>query len=510
MMYLVLTALLALNVSKETLDVIAKVDKSLNETIEDFTNKNNLAYAAFDNAYAINPVKAGPFKEKADSVRIMAQGLIDKVNQYKWDIVREADGKHARLDSIKKMEELNVPAQVMLVAQIESNGQRMSRGRDLKNSIIQYRDFLLSMVDPSDTVLVHSIERTLATIDPPGTANEPGRSWEQDNFEYLPLIGTIALMSKMQSDIRNSEADILNYLYKGIDEQSFKFNQLRAVVIPRSSSVIFQGNTYEADVFLTAFDTTLSPEIMVGGRRLEISDGRGIYRATPSQVGTYTWNGFINYAAPDGTIRRYNFSDSYEVAPPSLVVSATKMNVFYRGVDNPVEISVPGVPSNKITATMTNGNLRMTGPGKFIANPTTDQGEAVVTVVAEVDGKKKNMGDRRYRLRRVPDPVAKVGGKSGGRISKNELAIQTGVIAELEDFLFDMKFNVRGFKVTIISGGAGGFVKDATAIGPAFTAEQKQLIGSAALNNRIIIEDITASGDDGIVRTLPPITFTIQ
>jgi hypothetical protein len=93
-------------------------------------------------------------------------------------------------------------------------------------------------------------------------------------------------------------------------------------------------------------------------------------------------------------------------------------------------------------------------------------------VVAEVDGKKKNMGDRRYRLRRVPDPVAKVGGKSGGRISKNELAIQTGVIAELEDFLFDMKFNVRGFKVTIISGGAGGFVKDATAIGPAFTANK--------------------------------------
>ena len=201
-MYLVLTALLALNVSKETLDVIAKVDKSLNETIEDFTNKNNLAYAAFDNAYAINPVKAGPFKEKADSVRIMAQGLIDKVNQYKWDIVREADGKHARLDSIKKMEELNVPAQVMLVAQIESNGQRMSRGRDLKNSIIQYRDFLLSMVDPSDTVLVHSIERTLATIDPPGTANEPGRSWEQDNFEYLPLIGTIALMSKISGILK--------------------------------------------------------------------------------------------------------------------------------------------------------------------------------------------------------------------------------------------------------------------------------------------------------------------
>jgi gliding motility-associated protein GldM len=186
------------------------------------------------------------------------------------------------------------------------------------------------------------------------------------------------------------------------------------------------------------------------------------------------------------------------------------MNVFYRGVDNPVEISVPGVPASKITATMTNGNLRPTEPGKFIANPSVDQGEAVVTVVAEVDGQRKNMGERRFRLRRVPDPVAKVGGKSGGRMAKNELLLQTGVIAELEDFLFDMKFTVRGFKVTVISGGAGGFLKDAVSTSARFTEEQKQLIGSSSLNNRIIFEDITASGEDGIIRSLPPITFTIQ
>ncbi len=510
MMYLVLTALLALNVSKETLDVIAKVDKSLNQTIENFTSKNNLTYAAFDNAFALNPVKAGPWKTKADALRIESQKLIDKINQYKWEIVREADGQDARLDSIKQQDQLNIPAQVMMVETIDVDGKRIPRATDLRNSIDAYREFLYTEVDQSDTVLLNSIAKSLAIIDPPGTAREPSRSWEQDNFEYLPLIGVIALMSKMQSDVRNAESDVLNYLYKGIDEQSFKFSSLKAVVIPKTSNVVFQGNPYEAEIFLAAFDTTTNPEILVSGRPVEIRDGRGIFRINPSQIGTFSWGGVINYTGPDGNTRRYNFDSKYEVAPPSLVVSPTKMNVFYRGVDNPVEISVPGVAASKITATMTNGNLQMTEPGKFIARPSTDQGEAVVSVVADIDGQKKPMGVKRFRLRRVPDPVAKVGGQSGGKMAKNELLLQTGVLAVLEDFLFDMKFTVTGFKVTVLSGGAGGYVKDEISRSARFTDDQKKLMSTATQNTRIIIEEITASGEDGIPRTLPSITFTIQ
>lgn len=509
MMYLVLTALLALNVSKETLDVIAKVDKSLNQTIDNFTAKNNLTYAAFDNAYALNPVKAGPWKTKADAVKTETQKLIDKITQYKWEIVREADGKDARLDSIKRQDQLNVPAQIMLVETIEVDGKRVPRATDLRNSIGKYRQFLESQVD-KDTSLFQALEKSLAIIDPHGTAREPSRTWEQDNFEYLPLIGVIALMSKMQSDVRNAESDVLNYLYSSIDVESYKFNKLRAVVIPKTSNVVFQGNPYEAEIFLAAFDTTMDPEILIGGRPLEIRDGRGIFRAGAAQVGNFTWGGVINYTAPDGTIKRYNFDSKYEVAPPSLVVSPTKMNVFYRGLDNPVEISVPGVPASKISAVMTNGVLHQVGPGKFIANPSTDQGIAMVSVTAEVDGVKKPMGERPFRLFRVPPPQAKVGGQAGGKMRKNDLMAQTGVMAELEGFLFDMKFTVRGFKVTVISGGAGGYVKDEVATSARFTDRQKTLIGSAAQNARIIIEDIVAVGEDKIERTLPSITFTIQ
>ncbi|MCD6331764.1 MAG: gliding motility protein GldM, partial [Bacteroidales bacterium] len=426
MMYLVLTALLALNVSKETLDVIAKVDKSLNQTIENFASKNNLTYADFEKAYTLNPVKTGPWKFKADSVRIKSQELVDKITQYKWAIVRVADGKKARLDSIKNMENLNIPAQVMLVDQIESNGKKMSRAKDLRNSIEAYRGFLLNMIDPSDTVLITSVKKALEIVDPPGTLREPNRTWQQDNFEYLPLIGVITILTKLQSDVRNAESDVLNYLYQGIEKESFKFNELRAVVIPKTSNYIFKGSPYEAEVFLSAFDTTLAPDILVGGKPLPIHDGRGIFKTIGNKTGKFKWGGIINYTTPDGNIVPYRFESEYEVSPPSLVVSPTKMNVFFNGLANPVEISVPGVPANRISASMTHGQIKLVSPGKFEVFPSTDQGIAVVTAYAMIDGQKRNMGSRPFRLRRVPDPVAMVNNQQGGPILKNILLAQTG------------------------------------------------------------------------------------
>lgn len=510
MMYLVLTALLALNVSKETLDVIDKVDKSLKQTVESFAAKNNMTYAAFENAYQLNPVKVGPWKSKADSVRVQAQALVDKITQYKWAIAREVDGKDAVLDSIKRKDDLNVPAQIMLIETVPVGSGRMTRGEDLKHSIENYRDYLLTVVNPGDSTLIRSIRRSLSVDDVKGTAREPRRSWEKDNFEYLPLIGVITLMSKMQTDVRNAEADVLNYLFSGIEAKSFKFNDLSAVVIPTTSNVVFQGNPYEAEIFLAAYDTTVDPKITVGGRPLEIRNGRGLYRVGTNTVGPVEWGGVINYTAPDGTNKQIPFSSKYEVAPPSFVVSATKMNVLYRGLDNPLSVSVPGVAASKVTATVTNGELRMVAPGEYMARPSTDRGEAVVTVTAEIDGVKTVMGSTKFRLRRVPPPIAKVGGKTGGKIAKADLAAQTGVQAELEEFLFDMKFTVKSFKVTVFSGGAGGFLKDETSSSAVMTARQKDLIKGAARNARVIFDDIVVTGEDGLNRTLSAVSFTIE
>jgi gliding motility-associated protein GldM len=509
MMYLVLTALLALNVSRETLDVIARVDRSLNQSVESFASKNNLTYAAFDYAYELNKVKVGPFKAKADSVKVQSQKMIDKIVEYKWAIVREADGPTGRLDSIKNQDQLNIPAEIMLVSQIQVGNERMSRAKDLRNSLEAYRNFLLTEVGQQDSVLLRSIRKSLTITDPLPTSNgDNGRSWEQDNFEYLPLIGVITLMTKMQSDVRNAESDVLNNLFKNIDAQSFKFNMLQAVVIPTTSKTVVLGSPYEANVILAAFDTTINPRITVSGSVIPYREGHGIYTVNTSKTGIFKWGGVINYTAPDGSNKTYNFDDEYEVIPPTLIIAPTKMNAFYKGVDNPCMINAIGASAKDIHVEITNADYTQVGDFQYIVKPRKAEGEAVVTVTAVINGKTQTYPPQKYRLFKVPDPTPKVGGKNGGKIEKNVLQAQTGVVAELENFLFDMKFDVKSFKVTV--SGSGGFVQDEPASNALFTDKQKKLISGRKRDDLVIIKDIIAQGPDGIPRPLNSITFTVQ
>ncbi len=504
MMYLVLTALLALNVSKETLDVIAKVDKGLIQTNENFASKNELTYASFEKAFFINPNKVGPYKLKADSLKAQAQSLIDLINKYKWDIVREADGKDAQLDSIRSKDDLMIPDQIMNKDNAENS--KMKRGEILKNSIRDFHEYLYFLVDPSDTVLVNTIQNTLDVSDIPRTEYEPGMSWEQDNFANLPLIGVITLMSKMQSDIRNAESDVLHYLYAGIDEASFTFNKLVAAVIPSSNKII-QGYPFEASVFLSAIDTTQDPQILVNNRDIPVVDGIGVYSVLNTTLGRHPWGGLIRYKGPDGNILPYSFESEYEVIPATLIVSPTKMNVFFQGIPNPVEISAIGASAENTQVTITNATIRRGEGFNYIVEPKQNYGEAIIKVSAIINGRKQSYPDKRFRLKRVPDPEARVNNMAGGKIQKALLAQQIGVEAVLEDFLFDYQYIVQRFTVSTT---VNTFTEDEPSSSYRFTQKQKDLINQVPRNQRVVIENIYALGPDGEERALPSIIFIIQ
>ena len=504
MMYLVLTALLALNVSKETLDVIAKVDKGLTETNENFASKNELTYAAFEKANTINPTKVEPWKIKADALKERSQEVIDLITKFKWDIVREVDGEDARIDSIKSADDLNAPATIMIVNNYEDTGKK--RGIILKESIVDFREFLHTIIDPADETLVNTIDRSLDVSDVPGGPDEPSRSWENDNFEYLPLIGVVTLMTKMQSDIRNAESDVLNYLYKGIDQESFTFNELRPAVIPTTNRII-EGASFEAGVFLSAVDTTQVAEVIVNNRALPVEEGKGIYSVSNPKLGKHKWGGIIRYKAPDGSIIPYPFESEFEVLPATLIISPTKMNVFFQGIDNPVQISAIGAAPENTQVTISNATIRRAEGYNYIVEPTQNYGEAIIKVSAMIDGVRKTYKDKVYRLKRVPDPVAKVKNMPGGKIDKAELAAQVGVGAVLEDFLFDYAFVVQSFTVTAT---VNQFTENKYSKSYKFTQEQKDLINKVPRNKPVIIEDIVALGDDGEARNLPPIVFTLK
>jgi gliding motility-associated protein GldM len=191
-----------------------------------------------------------------------------------------------------------------------------------------------------------------------------------------------------------------------------------------------------------------------------------------------------------------------------MTISPTKMNVFYAGIENPVSISVPGIPSNKIRPKIKNGRLVQRGSG-YVVYPDKPGRKTVITVLAELEGGTEiTIGSMDFRVKSVPDPVATVAGKNEGIISKNLLLAEQGVFAEIPDFDFEMNFKVSSFDVVFTT--RDGFTVEKRSPNNRFTEEQLVLMKNLNSGNRLIIENIVAKGDDGSTRNLSAISFKIR
>ncbi|MBN2611319.1 MAG: gliding motility protein GldM [Bacteroidales bacterium] len=535
MMYLVLTALLALNVSTSVLDAFKIIDEGLSKTNNTLEAKIFKVYEDFEMQEQINPSKAGAWKEKAFGVRQRADSLVKKIRDLKLLVVQEAeagnkeaiqDGEIVR-ENIKAVTDYDTPNRILIGAELTSE----SKARKLKEQIEEYKNYLMEFIPEENVKLRESIMGSLDTEDEKDAKKSPKEnSWEYHKFGHSPLMGFLAIMSNLQINVRNAEIELVNYLYSRIDEGSVKFNKLEATVIPNTNYVI-RGNKYRSEVFIAAFDTTNPPEVFVteGSRPYEevkdaegriidykirddlkyellpIEKGKAVYERPGGSPGFREWGGIIEVQGPGEEKIRRPFKQSYQVAESNVVVSPTKMNVFYYGVDNPVDISVAGIPANQISAVNTNGSITPRG-GSWIVNPRRP-GFSTIRVFADFDGQKREVGFKEFRVKTVPDPVAKVAGKKGGGIEKNLLLAATGVQADMEGFDFDLTFRVTEFTVLAV---IQGFVSDNTSKSNAFTQKQKDIIKSLSRGSNLYIQDIKAVGPDGTVRILGTIYFKIN
>lgn len=538
MMYLVLTALLALNVSKEAVEAFKLIDESLNKTIENFTVKNNLTYGEFDRAAAENPVKAGPWRSKAYEVKERSKEVFDLIQELKLEIVREAEkgraeevieGNIIHTREIEKIDDNNTPSEILIGP--DNNGKAYS----LRAALEDYRTYLIETIDGKSPTAEESILSSLNTDDfkqKDGAVDE----WEYHNFHTLPLVAVVAVLSKIQNDVKNAEAEAINFLYTMIDVGAFKFNKLVPTVIAKSNYVQ-QGSEYSAEVFIAATDTTQKPTILVGEIDSTLVDGimqysmknanpeqipidnrgRGIYSITPTRLGNEKWGGLIQMISPsDGSTVSYPFQAEYQVAPPTVVVSPTAMNILYIGLDNPIDISVPGVTPDNIRASMSNGSLSKgrvrygsrTYPGSWVAKPRIGSREAQITVTSvKEDGTMQRHGTIPFRVRKPPPPVAKIAGKKQGTISLPELQAQIGLAAEVEDFEFDIQFQVTSFKVGVFS---RGLLAEEGSNSYRFTDAQKGLIAQLRRGSQVQFTEIRAVGPTGETLELPAIVLKIN
>jgi gliding motility-associated protein GldM len=539
MMYLVLTAMLALNVSKEAVDAFKKVDRGLTKTIENYAAKNSIIYENFDKAAQTNPAKAGPARDKAIEIKQRADELFNYMQGLKVQIITEAEGSDTPalkgneiiIEEVKKIDENNIPSQILIGANEDG------KANDLKALIASFRDDMIDIVDGKNPSIEESLKSIFNTDDGLNKSKEKER-WENLNFQALPLVAVITILSKMQVDVRNAETDVLTLLYEQIDARSFKFNKIIPVIITNSTYVM-QGNEYEASVFLSATDTTQAPEIKIGNYKttlnadgtpnyemagdfttLTLDDkGRGIYKARASSVGPKSWGGLITMKAPDGSTLSKPFKGDYTVGESNVVVSPTAMNVLYRGILNPIDISVPGVGPDKIRAVMKNGTIgkgqvkNYKGeifPGTWVAEPSIDPpaNTAQIIVTAEINGKQTQLAPREFRVRDVPSPVASFANKQGeGTVTKGELVIQDLCLAVLKDFDFELRFNVTEFTLSFND---KGFDLIEPSTSNKVNDKQKALLNKLTRGKKLYVEKVKAVGPDKKIRELAPIIITVN
>ena len=489
LMYVVLMAMLALNISSEVLNGFSIVEESLNRTTANSSKENEVLYDNFAEQMKANPAKVKEWFDKATAVKRMSDSLYNYAQQLKLQIVQEADGKDANVLDIKSKDNLEAASHVMLAP---GTGQ----GHKLFNAINSFRNRILAMVsDPHQRSIIESNLTTKL----PKNAHTMGKNWEEYMFEDMPVAGAVTLLSKLQSDVRYAEGEVLHTLVSNIDMKDIRVNKLSAFVIPESRTVI-SGDQFSAQIVMAAVDTTQQPEIYVGGQRIS----NGLYRFTAGGVGEHQFGGYITMRDGSGNVIRRDFTQKYTVVAPSATVSADLMNVLYAGYDNPISVSIPGVPLNAVQASMSGGSFRSIGMGKYIARPSAVGSAVTINVASNANGKSRQMGKFTFHVRKLPDPAAYITVGTdrfrGGGLAKASLMGANGIKAAIDDGILDIQFKVVSFE-TVFFDNMGNAVPMASA-GASFSERQRGTFRKLSRGKRFYISRITAVGPDGITRKL--------
>jgi gliding motility-associated protein GldM len=557
MMYLVLTALLALNISKEVLNGFVKVENSLLTTQGTLSAKVNETNTELEVKYAQNQEKVKPFRDQATEVNKSSNDLIAYITELKARAMASSTGNYAEqeasnFDGFLGKDE-NGRDTVLNLAYIAQKDEYMAltefmvggapnapkegewTALQLRTSMESYRDELKSISFKDNQGVTRTLPpNLLEQLDETfqfGTEMEDGKEvlWEAANFYDVPLAAVMPLMTKMTLDIQDIQEDILSWLLGSVDAKSYKFTNLLPLVVPESNYIL-RGDSFRANVLLAAFDGTNPPEFYVDAQKfngrdssmldfasiesLPIgTDGLGKLRISTKgmALGDVNYKGLIRFQGPDGNIEPYPFyTPSFTVAEPALVVSPTKMNVFYRGLPNPVEVSVPGVAGDALEVRISGDNkIKKQTDGSYVVDPGKVT-EAKITVTATMpDGSKKTLPARDFRVKRIPDPVPSFAGKtpSDRLISKNTLLGAPGVSAKMENFDFDVKVTVKSFSISV---SRDGTLVEKKSNSNRLTSDMSELLERVGRGNVIYIEDIVVSMPDGTERQLAPMKLKVS
>jgi gliding motility-associated protein GldM len=377
-----------------------------------------------------------------------------------------------------------------------------TKGKDLYQKLEQYKANLLGI----DKDINKEFEKTLPIdLKIPKSNNQGNKQWEAAYFRMTPTIASITMLSKFQNDVRNSEAQVVDYCHRQIGAVEVVYDEFQAFA-GTNSQYLMPGQELVITAGVGAFSKASKPSITVDGTGVGLNpEGVAEFKTTVGGPGTYTKIVNITFTKPDGTKATIPKKVEYTVGSPTgASVSADAVKVLYIGLDNPLTISGGSAGAEKTQASITNGSLKSLGGGKYVANVTTP-GKATIDVT--VEGKTTPF---EFRVKRVPDPVAMIGQSSGGRIATNALKAQQGVRADLRDFVFEgVKFDIVSYVFYATGNGFAEGPGVSQNSGPYFNADSKRFLEKCRPGSTVVIDEIKARGPGGDIRVLPTMAFNL-
>lgn len=515
-MYLVLTALLALNVSAEIFNAFKVVDKGLVDSNHSLDESNG-ALPDVIKERSKKRKELEVYAEKIEPARAISKELseyIDGLTAYMIDQTGDRngmvdDGDYVEVQGHKELR--GKKNKDITTKYLVDDG----KGAELKAKLEDARAGFLALVDEDDK---QKFEQEMSLVIDDETWRHGRRkknaSWSSFNFRQMPLAATLPIFSKFKNDAKSTEASFLNYLLGKVGGEDVVFDKYTVVSAPKKSYVI-KGETYETEIFLSAATGGSSQtgiSMRVNGSPVSVnSDGVAKWSTPASSIGVKRYSADITVTNPvTGESDTYKKEFEFEVGERSVTVSPSKMNVFYVGVPNPVEVSAAGVSSNQLKVSMGGaggGTIKRQSDGTYIVNVTkqTRVGEfAKVNVVAPGVTVSKD-----FRVKLIPDPVPTLSGKAGGPMGNGEFKAQRALIPQLKNFDFDARCNIVGFQ--IIRAAKREDPQLNANVGGKFDNRTQALVSQAKPGDIFVFDNIKCKcpGDD-VSRPLPSSVYKIQ
>ena len=491
LMYLVLTALLALNVSSEILNSYKTINQSLLNSNATVDKKNQTIFTSLQEK--LNDPKsrelAQVWEPKAKQARELSSDMVAYIESLKNKIIGESN-----LDKESgEYEEGNTDVPTRLLVEGKY-------GKELFNKLKEYKTSLLAIHPDIQSTFENSLPIDLSM---PKVDDKSNNTWEAAYFRMTPTVAAATILTKFQNDIKNSEAQVVEYCHNRIGHVQVIYDQFQALAVA-NAQYLLPGQEFSIMAGIGAFSKDARPNVTIDGVHVPLNaDGLAEYKTVAGRPGTYTRRVNVSFVKPDGTTSTLTKDINYIVGSPTgLNVSFDAVKVLYIGLDNPVSVGGgSGSSADKLRVSIDNGTVTPQGNGKFLVR-VTRAGNATMTIS---DG--KTTIQEEVRVRSVPPPIAMVGASKGGRMRVNDFKAQSGVRAELENFIFEgVRFNVTGYTITFNGAGFPEFMYRAVS-GNSF-APAAALIERARPGTTITIDEIKASGPGG-TRTLAPIAFNL-